>query len=268
MHLDRDRVGVEGGDGVDAVAREEIERGLMALHPWRKGPFEIHGVVIDAEWRADLKWRRLAPHITPLEGRLVLDVGCGNGYYGWRMAGAGAAMVVGVDPHPLYWTQFLALRHFLGGGHPFFFFPVGFEALLPGVGCFDTVFSMGLLYHRRSPFDHLLALREQLRPGGELVLETLVLEEGAGELLVPPGRYAKMRNVWFIPSAAMLRRWLERAGFRRVRLVDETRTTSAEQRVTPWMRFESLADFLDPTDPRRTVEGHPAPLRALLIARR
>jgi len=53
-----------------------------------------------------------------------------------------------------------------------------------------------------------------------------------------------------------------------VRLVDVAATTTQEQRRTPWMRFESLADFLDPADPRLTREGYPAPLRAVFMARR
>ena len=56
---------------------------------------------------------------------------------------------------------------------------------------------MGVLYHRRSPIDHLLELKGCLQTGGELVLETLVIDGGLGEVLVPENRYAKMRNVWF-----------------------------------------------------------------------
>ncbi|HSO82854.1 DUF1698 domain-containing protein, partial [Thiocapsa sp.] len=107
-----------------------------------------------------------------------------------------------------------------------------------------------------------------LRPGGELVLETLVLEgEGEG-LLVPSGRYAAMRNVWFIPTADALAVWLGRCGFTGIRVVDVTRTGPQEQRSTDWMRFQSLLDHLDPADPSRTIEGHPAPVRAVLIANR
>ena len=61
---------------------------------------------------------------------------------------------------------------------------------------------------------------------------------------------------------------LERCGFTDIRVVDSTRTTVEEQRSTDWMTFESLADFLSPTDHTRTVEGHPAPLRAMLLARK
>ncbi|MCU7852427.1 MAG: tRNA 5-methoxyuridine(34)/uridine 5-oxyacetic acid(34) synthase CmoB [Candidatus Thiodiazotropha sp. (ex Monitilora ramsayi)] len=251
----------------DDQAREHIRQQLMCLHPWRKGPFEICGLHIDTEWRSDLKWKRLQPHIQPLHNRLVLDVGCGNGYYALRMAGEGARLVIGIDPTQLFLHQFEALRHFLGQQYPVHLLPLGIEDIPPNLQVFDTVFSMGVFYHRRSPFAHLSELKGCLRKGGELVLETLVIEGGPGEVLVPEGRYAKMRNVWFIPSPATLISWLSRTGFEDVRLIDVTTTSVEEQRATAWMRFESLADYLDPMQPVQTVEGHPAPRRAIIVAR-
>ena len=239
----------------------------MQLHPWRKGPYEICGLTLDSEWRSDWKWSRLQGAIDPLEGRLVLDVGCGNGYHAWRMAGEGARLVIGIDPTQLFIQQFEAMRHFLGARHPVQVLPLGIEEFPPDLQTFDTVFSMGVFYHRRSPFSHLAELKGCLRPGGQLVLETLVIEGGPGRVLVPESRYAKMRNVWFIPTPETLIDWLGRAGFLQIRLIDVTPTTTGEQRSTPWMRFESLADFLDPSDPGLTVEGHPAPRRAILTAR-
>ncbi|MEW8068099.1 MAG: DUF1698 domain-containing protein, partial [Candidatus Thiodiazotropha endolucinida] len=44
-------------------------------------------------------------------------------------------------------------------------------------------------------------------------------------------------------------------------------TTIEEQRATEWMRFESLADYLDPADRSLTIEGYPAPRRAVFVAR-
>ncbi len=192
-------------------------------------------------------------------------MGCGNGYHGWRMLGAGAKLVIGIDPYLKSVMQFWAVRHF-AGQHPFFVLPLGIDHLPPAEGAFDTVFSMGLLYHRRSPMDHLAHLRSLLQPGGELVLETLVLEGGAEQALVPEGRYAKMRNVWFIPSPAALEIWLKRSGFNNIRLIDVSKTTSEEQRRMSWMTFESLADFLDPDDDNKTIKGYPAPRRAVFIA--
>jgi tRNA (mo5U34)-methyltransferase len=256
----------EAGD-VDAPTRERITELLMRFHPWRKGPFCLFGIHLDTEWRSDWKWARLAGRIAPLAGRRVLDVGCGNGYYGWRMVGAGAALVIGVDPTLRYVAQYAALRHFIGTT-PNYVLPFALESLPEGNGAFDTVFSMGVIYHRRDPLEHLRRLHAHLRPGGELVLEGLVLDGDEEQVLVPEGRYAKMKNVWAVASCRVMMHWLEEAGFDDVRLVDVTATTSEEQRATPWMRFHSLADFLDPADPTRTVEGYPAPRRAILIANR
>jgi tRNA (mo5U34)-methyltransferase len=239
---------------------------LLRLSPWRKGPFHLHGVDIKTEWRSDWKWERVKPHISPLANRSVLDIGCGSGYHAWRMAGEGASLVVGVDPSLLFLMQFNAVRHFIGSDWPVHLLPIGIEQL-PSQGLsFDTLFSMGILYHRRSPIEHLLDLKNLLRPGGELVLETLVIEGDANSVLVPESRYAKMRNVWFIPSTEMLMIWLRRAGFRDARLVDLNRTSIDEQHSTEWMQFESLPDFLDPQDSLKTIEGYPGPLRATLIA--
>ena len=251
--------------------RTALLEGLRALHPWRKGPYQIADIRIDTEWRSDWKWDRLLPHLEPLSGRLVLDVGCGNGYHCWRMAQAGARRVIGIDPTVVFLAQFLAIRKLLSQVAPQLaarveLLPLGIEALPAGLTGFDSVFSMGVLYHRRSPVDHLLELRGALRPGGQLLLETLVIEGDEGQVLVPSGRYAKMRNVWFIPTPGMLQIWLSRCGFNKIRTVDVTSTTLEEQRSTEWMHFESLADFLDPADKRFTIEGYPAPRRAVVIA--
>ncbi|RKT47309.1 tRNA 5-methoxyuridine(34)/uridine 5-oxyacetic acid(34) synthase CmoB [Thiocapsa rosea] len=265
--LDRPCVGIEGARPLDADLERSLTEVLMALHPWRKGPFCIQGVHIDTEWRSDLKWERVAGAIAPLADRLVLDVGCGNGYHGWRMLGAGARLVLGIDPTLLFVLQWLAINRYLVRDD-LAVLPLGIEDLRGDLTGFDTVFSMGVLYHRRSPIDHLMDLYRLLRPGGELVLETLVLEGEGERLLVPPGRYAAMRNVWFIPSVDALAIWFGRCGFTGIRVIDVTRTGPEEQRSTDWMRFQSLHDHLDPADSSRTVEGHPAPVRAVLIANR
>lgn len=245
--------------------QEQIRRALQGLIPWRKGPYHIHGTHIDTEWRSDWKWDRLLPHIAPLKDRLVLDVGCGNGYHGWRMLGEGAHRVVGIDPSPRFVVQFQMIKHFYPEA-ALDVLPLGIEQLPSELEAFDTTFSMGVFYHRRSPFDHLKELKDTLKKGGELVLETLVIEGNSGEVLVPNGRYAKMNNVWFLPSSATLLQWMERAGFKQARIVDENITSLQEQRRTDWMRYHSLAEFLDPEDTAKTVEGYPAPRRAIVVA--
>ena len=205
------------------------------------------------------------PHLSDLKGRTVLDVGCGNGYFGYRMLGAGAKSVFGIDPMWLFISQFLCMREF-AGNVPNFVLPLGIDGLPDELTGFDTVFSMGVLYHRKSHQEHLQKLKSLLNADGELVLETLVLDTEDDEVLIPDGRYAKMRNVWAIPSLSKLKNWVEQAGFKEIQIVDVTKTSLDEQRNTEWMTFESLADFLDLNDMHKTVEGHPAPVRATLIA--
>lgn len=266
FRFDADTIEIGTAKDTDDATRGAIESLIRELHPWRKGPYRVHDIFIDTEWRSDWKWQRLQPHISPLRDRAVLDIGCGNGYHCWRMLGDGARLVVGVDPFLLFYMQFLAIKHFVGEA-PVHVLPLGVDDIPDNLGVFDTVFSMGVLYHRRSPIDHLGQVKSCLRPKGELVLETLVIEGDERTVLVPQHRYAKMRNVWFIPSPAALHLWLDRAGFTDIRLVDVNRTSLQEQRRTNWMHFESLADYLDPNDTSKTAEGYPAPTRAIFVAR-
>lgn len=266
LRADTIRIGAAGEHTAAVTAA------LKPLMPWRKGPWSVFGVDIDTEWRCDWKWQRLQNNTgntdytgaINFKNKVVLDVGSGNGYYGCKMVGAGARAVLGVDPTCLFIAQFRALQQCIAG-LPVDILPLTCEAL-PAAPVFDVVCSMGVLYHRRSPFAHLMELKELLRPGGELVLETIVIPGDEQAVLVPADRYMRMRNVWFLPSAKACQRWLERLGFVDVKIVDESITTVAEQRSTDWMVYESLTESLAENDHSHTIEGYTAPRRALLTA--
>ncbi len=253
---------------LDEETALSLRNGFMALNPWRKGPFDICGLRIDSEWQSDMKWDRIKERIAPLDGKLVLDVGCGNGYHCFRALGAGADFVLGIDHKLTFFAQNQALLKYLPTSRTAVL-PLSIDDM-PAAGCdlFDITFSMGVIYHVHSPGEHLLKLRSLLKDGGQAVLETLVIEEEEGEVLHPCGRYACMPNVRQIPSCRTMHRWLEQSGFRKVERLDVTRTTSREQHVNQWGVWQSLEHFLDPQDPSRTVEGHPAPLRAIFLARK
>ncbi len=244
---------------------KRLENLLKKFKPWRKGPYHIHGLHIDTEWRSDFKWDRLHNEISDLSNRYVLDIGCGSGYHLWRMRGAGAKFVVGIDPTQLFFMQFNAIKHFIND-NKVNLLPLGVEQL-PELKAFDTVFAMGVLYHRRSPIDFLYQLKAQLVKGGELVLETLIVDGDSNTVLVPGERYAKMRNVWFLPSTDAMCAWLERCGFSNIRLINTDITALEEQRKTDWIDTESLQNFLDPNDASKTIEGYPAPKRAIFVAK-
>ncbi len=248
--------------GEPVAEPDALAQTLMAFHPWRKGPLELGGVMIDTEWRSDWKWDRVAPHLK-LQDAHVLDIGCGNGYFGWRMLDAGARCVVGIDPTVLFVVQWLVQQHF-AGVQANYVLPLKDTDLPANLGQFDVVLSMGVLYHRREPADHLRRLREVAVPGGQLLLETLVVEGSTS--LYPESRYARMRNVHEVPTVERLCTQIQDAGFRGIRVVDLAATTVDEQRSTPWMYFESLAECLDPQNPHLTIEGYPAPLRAVIVA--
>lgn len=263
-HYQAAAVSCAGPGRPTAVQIQSLRSALMQLSPWRKGPFELFGLPIDAEWRCDLKWQRLQPHLQPLAGKSVLDVGCGNGYYCLRMLGAGASRVIGLDPSLLFNLQFHAINHYCRQTQAMVL-PLAGEVLADSPHPFDSVFSMGVLYHRRDPAHHLETLLGCLRPGGQLVLETLVIDTDYHGFRAG-GRYANMRNVWFLPSVEELLRQLRSLGFSEPECVDLSYTTPAEQRPTDWMQFHSLAHALDPDDGSKTIEGHPAPCRAIVTA--
>ena len=250
----------------DDEQSKALRSALEALMPWRKGPFSFGSTFIDTEWRSDWKWERLAEHLSPLTGRTVLDVGCGSGYHMWRIREAGASTVLGIDPSLLYVKQFEAAQHFIQDPCVQLI-PLPMEALPTTMQVFDTVLSMGVLYHRRDPHLHLRELAMAMSVDGELVLETLVMPGETNDSLLIEDRYANMRNIYELPTVARLCQWISEAGFISPVVADITTTSRREQRSTPWMTSHSLAQALDPDDSSKTIEGYPRPLRAVVIAK-
>ncbi|MCG8379028.1 MAG: tRNA 5-methoxyuridine(34)/uridine 5-oxyacetic acid(34) synthase CmoB, partial [Proteobacteria bacterium] len=265
IDLNQDVVVIGDTADINNTESEQLINVLKTFMPWRKGPFSLFGINIDAEWQSNLKWDRLKDQIEPLNDKLILDIGCGNGYYGWRMLGQGAKYVVGMDPTLLFYMQFQVFKKYIPDAK-LNIIPLGIQSLPEYPLIFDTVFSMGVIYHRRDPAEHLQQLINCLNPGGQLVLESLIIESNDTDVLEPDGRYAKMNNVWAIPNINTLTSWVKDAGFRDIRIIDVTKTGTDEQRVTEWMQFESLADYLDGKDENKTIEGYPAPVRAILVA--
>ena len=253
----------------DCIDSELLMDALYKLVPWRKGPFMINDVVLKSEWDGDMKWQRITKHIKPLKNKRVLDVGAGNGYFTFRMAMEGAKRVLGIEPFLLFNYQFRAIKSLIESPLNALLLPVKLEHI-PKIAIFDTIFSMGVLYHQRDHMAHLSQLKEMMAPDAEFVIETLVVEGPEDYILVPKDRYAQMRNVYSIPSIKTLKSWLNDANFNNVRVVDVSKTTTAEQRKTPWIgeNGASLEDFLNPLDDSLTIEGYPAPTRAIVVCER
>jgi tRNA (mo5U34)-methyltransferase len=245
--------------------KDEIYNGLVNLNPWRKGPFDFFGVHVDSEWQSWMKWERLEPHLPNLENKKILDIGSSNGYYMFKMAASNPMFALGLEPQSAFYYQYCAAQKYLNLKNVFCL-PAAYNELPAMNRFFDLVLCMGILYHRKSPVEMLRQIHDSLKPGGQVVVENLVIKGENNHCLFPLDRYAKMRNVFFIPDLSAMQAWLTRAGFSNIKCVDITETTLEEQRKTPWIQTESLEDFLDSEDPSKTVEGYPAPVRAIYTA--
>ncbi len=264
FHFNLPEVTITSKQSIIESEKLTLQNNLKKLIPWRKGPFNIFGIKIDAEWRSDIKFARLEKTTIDFSDKTVLDIGSGNGYYMFRLIGKGAR-VLGVEPYLLNFMQFNAIKKYAPNINAVTI-PCGIEALPINYNKFDVILSMGIFYHRKSPFEHLSKIKSLLLPQGKVVLETLVIEGENGKVLVPEKRYAKMRNVWFIPSVPTLIAWMKRIGFSNIEIIDVSPTTTIEQRKTDWMPWESLSDFLDKKNNRKTIEGYPAPIRTMIVA--
>ena len=252
---------VAGGNGERDIP-EEILKNLI---PWRKGPFNLCGREIDAEWRSDLKWDRIAPALGDLRGKKIADVGCNNGYFMFRLAALSPELVVGFDPVERCYLQFMLAQSLIQ--HPALTFePLGIEDLSLFRGFFDLVLCLGVIYHRTDPLGALRLLKDSSAPGGKLIIESQIIPGNDPVALYPPDRYGKAKNIHLLPTVPCLVAWLVRTGFSDIEVISVAKTTPHEQRTTALAPWESLKDFLDPNDPSKTVEGYPAPARAALSA--
>lgn len=235
------------------------------LIPWKKGPFELCGETIDAEWRSDMKWDRLAPHLGKLKDARVLDIGCNNGYFLFRLAELGVKLAHGIDPVLPFASQF-ELIHRASGLTNVAFDLFGMEHVDQWNEQWEFIFHMGIVYHHRSPIHQLLAIREALVPGGSAIIETIGIPGDEPVALFPQDRYARMGNVWFVPTLPCLIAWADKARFTDIEVLADTDLTSDEQRLTAWCPppMQSLLDGIDPKNPNLTIEGHPAPRRFMI----
>ena len=245
--------------------KKTIKECALALRPWRKGPFEVCDTFIDTEWQSFIKYNLLEPHFN-LEGKIVGDIGCNNGYYLFRMLSQNPKKLVGFDPSALYKTQFDFINHFIKSD--IVYEMLGVEHLPQYEHKFDTLFCLGVLYHRSDPIATLKALYQGLNPDGELILDTFMIDGDMPVALCPSKTYSKIPNVYFVPTIPALYNWLERAKFRDIELLEIKQTDAQEQRKTDWIYGESLEHFLDPNNPELTIEGFPAPKRVYIKAKR
>ena len=242
---------------------EQIKQTALLMKPWRKGPFQFNELFIDSEWQSQIKYNLLEPYFD-LKDKIVGDIGCNNGYYLFRMLSQKPKKLIGFDPSAIYYSQFQLINHFLKSDIVYEL--LGVEHVEFYEHKFDTLFCLGVLYHRSDPVAMLKSLFKGLNKGGELILDTFMIDGEDEMCLTPKDRYSKIPNIYFVPTVNALKNWCYRAGFETVEVLEIMKTELKEQRKTEWIDTQSLEDFLDPNDPTKTVEGYPAPKRVYIKA--
>ncbi len=262
-------VSVQTSENLTEAQRLALEECARKLAPWKKGPYQLFHLDIDAEWRSDKKWERLSGHLPPLSGARVLDIGCNNGYFLFRASEYNPALLLGIDPVALFVAQFELIQHY-ARRRRLFVEPLGIEHLPLMRESFEVCLCLGIIYHHRNPIQQLIDIRESLTPGGWLFLESLGILGDDSRALFPEASYARMGNVWFVPTLSCLINWVQRARFVEVQVLADTPSSESEQRATKWCLPDqpSLRDSLDPENSGLTIEGYPAPRRFLLRARK
>ncbi|HEY9128803.1 MAG TPA: tRNA 5-methoxyuridine(34)/uridine 5-oxyacetic acid(34) synthase CmoB [Sulfurovum sp.] len=257
-----DRVEVHIPDLTQEDAQQIKETALL-MKPWRKGPFQINDLFVDSEWQSQIKYNLLEPHFD-LKDKIVGDIGCNNGYYLFRMLSQQPKKLIGFDPSAIYYSQFQFINHFIKSDIVYEL--LGVEHVEFYEHKFDTLFCLGVLYHRSDPVAMLKSLFKGLQKGGELILDTFMIDGEDEICLTPRDRYSKIPNIYFVPTVNALKNWCYRAGFESVEVLEIMKTEPTEQRKTEWIDTQSLEDFLDPNDDTKTVEGYPAPKRVYIKA--
>ena len=249
----------------DIKDNNEIERLLLELIPWRKGPFRINDIFIDSEWDSAKKWKRFQKLNLDLDGKSILDVGSGNGYYAFRMVGMGADKVLCLEPNLAHVSQFSAINHFVNS-EKIRMIPERLEESGLANSKFDVIFSMGLLYHQRNPLEHLNNLKDLLADNGKLVLETIISPKECGIALEPSkGKYASMPNVHFVHTDNGCKSIFRNLSLQVHAESDLAVTNDNEQRSTKWMPFKSFESALNLQNKSITIEGYPAPKRKFYL---
>ena len=247
------------------VDEANIYSSAKTVWPWRKGPFQVSKTFIDSEWRSYIKYDLLRPYFN-LKNKIVGDIGCNNGYYLFRMMEDKPKQLIGFDPSAIPYCQFKFLDHFIQSGIKFEL--LGVEHVEYYEHKFDILFCLGVLYHRADPIGSLKSLYKGLNFGGELILDTFMIDGEDEICLTPKKRYSKIPNIYFIPTINALKNWCYRAGFAEIEVLEVAKTELNEQRKTEWINTQSLDDFLDNEDNSKTVEGYPAPKRVYIKAKK
>jgi len=225
-----------------------------------------------------------------MRGLRALDIGASDGFFSFELEKRGA-QVLAMDFVPETYTGFATARKILGSNVEYQMDNV-YNLSPEKYGQFDVVLFMGVLYHLRKPLAALDAIRSVMKPGAQLFVGTMMIDE---YFLLPDGTVSTLDAVnpllktvplWqaypggslngdftncFAPNRRALEVALEEAQFR----VEQTQTVSMggyvratailDERTAKYQRLDgrletapfdpSVPYFLDEPGAVQTVTG-------------
>ena len=110
-----------------------------------------------------------------LRGRRALDIGCSDGFFSFELERRGAD-VVAIDFVPETHTGFATAREILDSAVTYRMDNV-YNVSPESYGYFDVVLFLGVLYHLRKPLAALDAIRSVMKPGAQLFIATMMIDE-------------------------------------------------------------------------------------------
>jgi tRNA (mo5U34)-methyltransferase len=122
----------------------------------------LFGIHIDTEWRSDWKWKRLQQSLPNLKDKVICDLGCGNGYFMYRMLEYNPKLVVGIDPNLHALLEFKLFSRVSGIDNIKFEYLRG-DVMSSMIGAFDVVFCLGVLYHTNDPIGMLKDIHKSMK---------------------------------------------------------------------------------------------------------
>lgn len=242
--------------------QKKLSQHCHRFKPWKKGPWSLFGIDIDAEWRSNLKWQRLK--LNNLHGKKIADLGCHNGYFMFKLTTLNPSLVVGFEPNPRCYFNFHFLQRYAQIAN-IYFEPFGVAHLDNYPAYFDLVLCLGILYHHTDPIAILRHIHHSLAKGGRVIIDCQGINTASPMLLLPARRYAGATGIWYLPSPAALTHWLQRTNFHHLDFFYQDYLSPDEQRRTAWADIPSLADFINHKQ-HTTIEGYPAPWRMYVTA--
>jgi len=221
---------------VEAVRRRVDELAARAQYGWGHtidfGPFTKEGVVKDSfldiigmwdEWR----WWPLS-----LKGLRVADVGCLTGGMSLIMGHRGADEVIAIDEIPEHIAQAEYLRDLFGVGNVKTLTASLYQlSTMIQPASLDLIVLSGVLYHLSDMLVGLLIMRQLLKVGGTLLIESTAVDDDEHSY-ANFGRFAL--GIWWQPSALCIKDMCEFMGLSEVevRMYSPTRCVARAHKTS------------------------------------